>query len=82
MRYLQGTKDLELTYRRTDTLKVIGFNDSNYAGYMDDKKSTSCYIFMMVKGVVSWKSVKQTLTTSSTIEAEYVMCYEAICHAI
>ena len=37
---------------------------------------------MMVEGVVLWKSVKQTLTASSTMEAEYVACYEATCHAI
>ena len=48
---------------------------------MDDKKSTSGYIFMMVKRVVSWKSVKQTLTTSIMV-VEYVACYEATCHAI
>ena len=59
-----------LTYRCTDTLKVAGFSDSNYAGCMDDKRSTSGYIFMM------------TLTTSSTMEVEYVACYEATCHAI
>ena len=82
LRYLQGTKDLMLTYQHTDTLKVVGFSDSNYASYMDDKKSTSGYIFMMVEGVVSWKSVKQTLTTSSTMEAEYVACCEATCHVI
>ena len=82
LRYLQGTKDLMLTYRHTDTLKVVGFSDSDYAGYMDDKKSTSGYIFMMAKGAISWKSVKQTLTTSSTIEAAYVACYEATFHAI
>ena len=37
---------------------------------------------MMAKGVVSWKSVKQTITVSSTMEAEYVACYEATYHAI
>ena len=37
---------------------------------------------MMLEGVVSWKSVKWTLTDSSTIAAEYVACYEATCHAI
>ena len=49
---------------------------------MDDKKSTYGYIFMMDEEAVSWKSVKQTLTASSTMEAEYVACYEATCHAI
>ena len=49
---------------------------------MNDKKSTSCYIFMMVEGAVSWKSVKQTLTPSSIMEAKYVACYEGTSHAI
>ena len=71
-----------LTYQRTDTLEVVGFSDFDYAGYMDDKKSTFGFIFGMAEGTISWKSVKQTLTTSSTMESEYVTCYEATCHAI
>ena len=46
------------------------------------KKFTFGYIFMMTEGVVSWKSVKQTLIASSIIEVDYVACYEAICRAI
>ena len=38
----------------------------------------SCF----VEGAVSWKSIKQTLTPSSTTEVEYVACYESTCHAI
>ena len=58
LRYLQGTKNLMLTYRCTDTLEVVAFSDLDYAGYVDDKKFTSGYIFMMSEGAVSWKSVK------------------------
>ena len=36
---------------------MVGFSDSDYAGCVDDKKSTSDYIFMVVEGVVSWISV-------------------------
>ncbi|WKA01364.1 hypothetical protein VitviT2T_019647 [Vitis vinifera] len=81
LRYLQGTKDLMLTYRRTNILDVVGFCDADLAGCIDDKKSTTGYIFMMPGRVVSWKSVKQTLTASLTMEVEYVACYEACCHA-
>ena len=42
-----------LTYRCTGTLKVVGFTNYNYIGCIDDKKFTSCYIFIMVEGVVS-----------------------------
>ena len=47
-----------LTYRLIDTLEVVGFSDSDYVDCVDDKNSTSSYIFMIAEGVVSWKSVK------------------------
>ena len=82
LRYLQGIKDLMLTYQHTNTLKMVGFSDSDYATCVDYKNSTFGYIFIMVEEAVSWKSVKQTLTHSSTLETEYAACYEAMCHAI
>ncbi|KAL6335947.1 hypothetical protein AAG906_003572 [Vitis piasezkii] len=40
------------------------------------------YIFMLARGAVSWKSVKQTLIASSTMEAEFIACYETSNHGI
>ncbi|RVW57835.1 Retrovirus-related Pol polyprotein from transposon TNT 1-94 [Vitis vinifera] len=62
--------------------KEVGYCGADFAGYIDDKKSTTGYIFLMAGGAISWKSVKQTLTTSSTMEAEYVACYEPCCHVM
>ena len=70
MRYLQGTKDYLLTFKRSDHLEVIGYSDSDYGGYPNDHKSTSGYVFMLAGGAISWKSVKQTLTATSTMEAD------------
>ena len=43
----------------------------------------SGYFVMVAKGFVSWKSVKKTLTTSSTIGGKVCgVFYEAACHAI
>ncbi|XP_059633498.1 secreted RxLR effector protein 161-like [Cornus florida] len=81
-RYLQGTKDYMLTYKRTDTLEVIGYSDSDFAGCSDTRKSTFGYIFMLTDGPISWKSQTQSLVATSTIEAKFVACYEATCHAI
>jgi len=82
MRYLQGTKDYMLMYRQTDTLEVIGYSDSDFAGCVDSRKSTSGYIFMMASGAVSWRSAKQTLIATSTMEAEFVSCFEATLHGV
>ena len=49
MRYLQRTKDYMLTYRRSDHLEIIGYSDSDFAGCLDSRKSTSGYIFMLAK---------------------------------
>ena len=63
-----------LTYRRSDSLHIERYTDSDYTG--DDKKSTSGYIFTLTGGAISWKSSKQTVTTSSTMYAKIIACYE------
>ncbi|XP_042952199.1 secreted RxLR effector protein 161-like [Carya illinoinensis] len=82
LRYLQGTKDYQLTFRRTDNLEVTGYSDSDFAGCYDSRKSTSGYVFLLASGAISWKSMKQTITASSTMEAEFVACFEAIVHGL
>ncbi|XP_031248632.1 secreted RxLR effector protein 161-like [Pistacia vera] len=57
MRYLQGTKNCMLIYRQTNNLEVISYSDSNFAGCVDSRKSTSRYVFIMASGAVSWRSV-------------------------
>jgi hypothetical protein len=49
---------------------------------VDSKKSTSGYIFTLAGGAISWESFKQTITASSTMQDEYIVCYEAIEQAI
>ncbi|KAL0386504.1 UNVERIFIED_CONTAM: Retrovirus-related Pol polyprotein from transposon TNT 1-94 [Sesamum latifolium] len=81
MRYLQWTKDM-LMYRRTKNLEVVGYSDSDFVGCVDSRKSTSGYIFIIVSGAVSWRSAKQILIATSTMEAEFVSCFEATSHGV
>ncbi|KAH9668655.1 Integrase catalytic domain-containing protein [Citrus sinensis] len=53
LRYLQGTKDYMLTYRRSDQLEVIGYSDSDFAGCSDTRKLTSGYVFLLAEGAIS-----------------------------
>jgi hypothetical protein len=67
-----------LTYKKLDApLEIVGYSDSDFAGCLDTEKSTLGYIFTLKNGAISWKSSKQTITTSSTMYAEFVACYEA-----
>ena len=81
LRYLQGTKDHMLTYRRSDHLEVIGYSDSNFVGCADMRKSTLSHVFLLGEGVVSWKSAKQSVVATSTMESEFVACFEATIQA-
>ena len=67
MRYVKGTRDYKLTYKRFDHLDVVGYSSSDFAGCLDSRKSTSGYVFLLAKEAISWKSAKQTLVASSTI---------------
>ena len=71
-----------LMYKRTDRLEVIGYFDSDFAGYVDSRKSTSGYIVKLANGAVSWRSEKQTLTATSTMKSKFVSCFEASSHGI
>ena len=81
LRYLQGTKDHMLTYKRSDHLEVIGYTDSDFAGCVDTRKSTFGYVYLLAGGAISWKSAKQSVIAASTMEAEFVACFEATVQA-
>lgn len=81
-RYLKGTADLGILYKKGANSSLIGFSDSDYAGDLDDRKSTSGFVFMMGSGAVSWSSKKQQIVTLSTTEAEFVAAASSSCQAI
>ena len=60
-----------------DNLDLVGYYDADFTGCVHSRQSTSGYIFIMAGGAVSWRSVKQALIATSTIEAEIVSCFEA-----
>ncbi|CAL2241824.1 unnamed protein product [Prunus armeniaca] len=88
LRYLKGTTDLGLFYKKETRNKkeaggeLMGFSDSNYAGDLDDKKSTSGYVFMLSSAAVSWSSKKQLVVTFSTTEVEFIAATSSACQAV
>ena len=64
MQYLQKTKDFMLTYHKSNQLEIIGYSDYDYVGCQDSREYTSSYIYMLVRGAISWKSTKQIVVAS------------------
>lgn len=72
LRYLQGTKSYGIWYDSTLDLRLVGYTDSDWAGSMDDMKSTSGYAITLGSGIFSGASKKQTTVAQSSAEEEYI----------
>jgi hypothetical protein len=76
--YLLGTKEMGLVYGGTGQQTLEGYVDSDFAGDMDTRKSTTGFVFMLNGGAISWGSKKQQSVATSTVEAEYIAASHAI----
>ena len=78
LRYLKGTVEHGILYNQNSSGECVGYySDADWAGDINDRKSTSGYVFQMSGAAVTWRSKKQGCVALSTAEAEYV----ALCSA-
>jgi hypothetical protein len=81
LRYLKGTTDLGLLYRK-DAGTLRGYSDSDYAGDPVKRRSTSGFVFQHASGAITWGSKLQTTVAASTCEAELIAGARAVKEAL
>lgn len=67
---------------RNDNFKLISFFDSDWAGCIDDRKSTTGFVLSLGSGAISWVTKKQHTTTLLSTEAERILVPVTVCHMI
>eukprot|EP00253_Pinus_taeda_P025270 PITA_25270 len=82
LRYIAGTRYCGIMYASTKNKDLIGYKDSDFEGSLDDRKSTSGYVFHLSSGVISWASKKHPIVTLLSAEAEYVAAISTTCQAL
>ena len=70
-----------LVYRNGE-IRVDGYKDSDFQSDINDRTSTLGFIITFNGETVSWKNSKQSTTTDSTTEADYVVALEATKEAV
>nr|GEX07092.1 copia protein [Tanacetum cinerariifolium] len=74
--YLKDTIHMGLWYPKDTGFELVAFSDSDHAGCLDSRKSTSGGIqFLGGDKLISWSSKKQDCTSMSSVEAEYVSLF-------
>ena len=70
LRYLRGTPDLPITYRKGQ-LRLVSYTGASFGANPDNRKSTTGYLFFLGGAPISFGSKTQSsLTAQSTVESE------------
>src|SRR5690606_38883212 len=77
-RYLQERKDLGLYFTNQSKEGLIGFADAGFNFDPHNTKSQTCNVFTHGGTTISWRSLKQTITATSSNHSEILAIHEAI----
>jgi hypothetical protein len=72
IRYVNATVNYGICFSRETNLMLAGYSDADWAGNVDDRKSTSGCCFYVGTNLAAWMSRKQASISLSTVEAEYI----------
>ena len=83
LRYLAGTRGQGICFGRGNSSdQLLGYCDSDYAGDLDTRRSTTGYVFILNGGAITWSSRRQQTVAASTTEAEYMAAAAATKEAL
>lgn len=71
LRYLSSSPTKALTFASGSLLDLQAFSDADWAGCLDDRKSTSGYVVYLGGNLLSWSSKKQNVIAQFSTKSEY-----------
>jgi hypothetical protein len=69
--YVKGTIDLGLRITRSSSMGISGFSDTDWAGYLDGRRSTGGFAIFLGSNLMSWSARKQPTVSRSSTKVEY-----------
>jgi len=80
--YIKGIVDFNLLYEYSNSFELMSYIDNDWAEDIDDRKSTTCFVFYVGDTTFIFSSKKQHIFTLSTYKVEYVVTTTCVCHSI
>ena len=83
LRYLKSAPGKGILFtKNVDCQSVDAYSDVDWAGAIDDRRSTSGYFTFVGGNLVTWRSKKQNVIVRSSAEAEFKGMALGICEAL
>ena len=70
-RYVKGTIEHGLSFHSSTDYNLTAFSDSDWAGSLDDRRSTTGACIFLGPNLLTWTAKKQSTVSRSSAEAEY-----------
>lgn len=82
LQYLKGSPGRGLYFQKNSNRGIEVYTDSDWAGCLSDRKSTTGYCTFVWGNMVTWRSKKQSVVARSSAEAEFRAMAQGICEGI
>ncbi|WJZ95025.1 hypothetical protein VitviT2T_013823 [Vitis vinifera] len=83
LRYLKNAPRKGILFtKNVDHQSIEVYTDANWAGAVDDRRSTSGHFTFVGGNLVTWKSKKQNVVSRSSAEAEFRGMTLGLCEAL
>lgn len=78
VRYLKGTSNEGITFQKSGNIHLTAYADSDFAGDLETRRSTTGYIIFLGNSPVCWASRRQQTVSVSTTEAELIAACDCV----
>jgi hypothetical protein len=83
LRYLKSAPGKGILFKKNDNNNNVSvYTDADWAGSIDDRRSTSGYFTFVGGNLVTWRSKKQNVVARSSAEAEFRGMALGLCEAL
>nr|GFA78001.1 ribonuclease H-like domain, reverse transcriptase, RNA-dependent DNA polymerase [Tanacetum cinerariifolium] len=82
IRYIKGTKEHGIIYKKEGGCKITGYSDSSFGINTDQGKGTTGIVFYFGESPITWCTQKQPTVALSSCESEFMAATGAACQAL
>lgn len=82
LKYLKGSLGKGLFFKKNHNRLIQGYTNANWAGLVEDRRSTSSYYTLIWVNLVTWRSKKQNVVARSSVKAKFRALAHRVCELI